>query len=157
MKNALITIEEKNRIIAYANSKKRHGVHAFEFESKTKDMTLLIDIGTFIKKIENASIDQLNKWFRIKENGIHIREMNFANGQIATKQFCAGGKLIPRAKRMGDWLQGEKEKAQSASNGLHNTRKNHWFDYSFKTLNGERIRIEVKHAGAWFEPNREGR
>ena len=152
-----INSEDFSRMMEYLQQKVRHGVHEIEVESSTKDCVVVFKVETLIAKLNRADSAQINKWFRICENAVHLRVMDFRKGQIAVRQFIAGGDFQNRPMRIGDWRCGEKQKAAEAEGGIHNgNRKGHWFDYSYLNANGDRVRVEVKHAGAWFEPNREG-
>lgn len=153
-----ISNEDFNRMIEYLTQKVANHVEEIEIESSTRDCVVVFKVKAFREKLRKADEIQLNKWFRICENGVHLRVMNFRNGQIAVKQFLAGGDFQNRPMRIGDWRDGEKQKAAEANEGLYNgTGEKHWFDYSYVNAEGRRVRVEVKHAGGWMEPNREGR
>lgn len=152
-----IDMQDIERAIFYTQQKIRHGVDEFEFESADKTCVLVISCKAFLTKLERMDVAQANKWFRVKENGVHVRVMDFEKGAIDTKRFCAGGRVERRPARIGNWAAGEKQKAAEANEGIHNgNRGGHWFDYSYINELGVRVHVEVKHIDAWFEPNREG-
>lgn len=152
-----VDFSDRERMVKYVVSKIQHGVDEFEFEGATKDCVTVIPCAVMLEKIRRADDTQINKWFRIKDNSVHVCVMDFRKGKIATRQFMAGGRFEDRPMRIGDWADGERQKAAEANKGRHNgNAKGHWFDYSYVNAVGVRIRVEVKHCGAWFEPNKEG-
>ena len=154
-----LDMEDLERMIVYLELKLSKNVDKFEFEGATKNCTVMFDTVKLIEKIRRADMNQLNKWFRIHDNSVHVRKMDFYAGQIAVRQFMAGGEFICRPLREGDWREGEKEKARNANNGYRNGgRIGHWYDYSYTDIiTGEKHRVEVKHCEGWFEPNTSGR
>lgn len=154
-----INEQDFSRMMEYLTQKVRNHVDEIEIEGSSKDCVVVFTVKTFREKLTRADEKQLNKWFRICENAVHLRVMDFkASSRIEVKQFLAGGKLQDRPLRTGDWREGEKQKAEAANEGRYNGEGGkHWFDYSYINAEGKRVRVEVKHAGAWMEPNREGR
>lgn len=154
-----INSEDFARMMEYLTQKVRNHVDEIEIEGSSKDCVVVFTVKAFREKLHRADEKQLNKWFRICENSVHLRVMDFkASNRIEVKQFLAGGKLQDRPLRTGGWREGEKQKAEAANEGLYNGEGDkHWFDYSYVNAEGKRVRVEIKHAGGWMEPNREGR
>lgn len=152
-----INEQDRVRMLEYADSKIAHGVDYLELESAKHDATALIPFTRLRDKIANASLKDLNTWFKVKDNSVHFRKLDFLNGRIGAKQLI-GNAEIKYGERVGNWRDGERQKASDADGGrLNSNNPNHWFDYSFIDVFGIRRRVEIKHSEGWFEPNRNGR
>lgn len=152
-----LTLGDKARLLDFLRIKGAH-CEQLEIEGSTKDCVIMIDIPVLIAKIERADMGDVNKWFRVKDNSIHLRSMQFRNPTIETKRFMTGGKFKDRPLRTGDWREGERQKAACEERSYHNgARHGHWYDYSYVDEHGNRIRVEIKQHEAWMEPNRDGR
>lgn len=153
-----ITMEVKMEVLAYINAKIRSHVDRFEFESNSLACWLSIDAREFRDWVKAADIDKLGKFIEVRDNAPHVKKIIFERtSSREIKSLIAKGRLEMVEKRECGWSQGEQIRADSKPEGKRNGGKaGHRSDYSYIDGSGKRVRVEVKHRGAWFF-NQEGK
>ena len=153
-----ITIEVKTEVLAYINGKIRSHVDRFEFESNSLECWLSIDARDFRDWVKAADLDKLGKFIEVRDNAPHVKKIIFERtSSREIKSLIAKGRLEIVGKRECGWSQGEQIRADSKPEGKRNGSKaGHRSDYSYIDGSGKRVRVEVKHRGAWFF-NQEGK
>ena len=153
-----ITIEVKTEVLAYINGKIRSHVGRFDFESNSLECWLTIDARALRDWVKNADLDKLGKFVEIRDNAPHVKKIVFEKtSNLAIKSLINLGRLEYVGKRECGWSEGEQIRADSKPEGIRNGNKvGHRSDYSYIDASGKRVRVEVKHRGAWFF-NQEGK
>lgn len=153
-----ITMEVKMEVLSYVNAKIRSHVDRFEFESNSLACWLSIDAREFRDWVKAADIDKLGKFIEVRDNAPHVKKIIFERtSSREIKSLIAKGRLEMVEKRECGWSQGEQIRADSKPEGKRNGGKaGHRSDYSYIDGSGKRVRVEVKHRGAWFF-NQEGK
>ena len=147
-----ITIEVKETVLNYIIAKIRSHVDRFEFESNSLECWLTIDARALRDWIRAADLDKLGKFIEIRDNAPHVKKIVFEKtSNLAIKSLVNLGRLEFVGKRECGWAQGEQKRADSKPEGKRNGGKaGHRSDYSYIDGSGKRVRVEVKHRGAWF-------
>ena len=153
-----ITIEVKMEVLAYVNGKIRSHVDRFEFESNSLECWLSIDARDFRDWVKAADLDKLGKFIEVRDHAPHIKKIVFERtSSREIKSLIAKGRLEMVEKRDCGWSTGEQIRANIKPEGKRNGNKpGHKSDYSYIDGSGKRVRVEVKHRGAWFF-NQEGK
>lgn len=153
-----ITMEIKMEVLAYINAKIRSHIDRFEFESNSLECWLTIDARALRDWVKEADLNKLGKFVEVRDNAPHVKKIIFERtSSREIKSLIAKGRLEMVEKRECGWSQGEQIRADSKPDGKRNGGKaGHRSDYSYIAGSGKRIRVEVKHRGAWFF-NQEGK
>ena len=147
-----ITIEVKETVLNYIIGKIRSHIDRFEFESNSLECWLTIDSRALRDWVRAADLDKLGKFVEIRDNAPHVKKIVFEKtSNLAIKSLVNLGRLEYVGKRECGWAQGEQKRADSKPEGKRNGGKaGHRSDYSYVDGSGKRVRVEVKHRGAWF-------
>ena len=147
-----ITMEVKLTVLDYINGKIRSHVERFDFESNSLECWLTIDARALRDWVKAADLDKLGKFVEIRDNAPHVKKIVFERtSSREIKSLINLGRLEYVGKRECRWAQGEQLRADSKPEGIRNGGKaGHRSDYSYLDANGKRVRVEVKHRGAWF-------
>ena len=147
-----ITIEVKETVLNYIVGKIRSHIDRFEFESNSLECWLTIDARALRDWVRAADLDKLAKFVEIRDNAPHIKKIVFEKtSNLAIKSLVNLGRLEYVEKRACGWAQGEQLRADNKPEGKRNGGKaGHRSDYSYIDGSGKRVRVEVKHRGAWF-------
>ena len=147
-----ITIETKTLVLDYIISKIRSHIDRFEFESNSLECWLTIDARALRDWIRAADLDKLGKFIEVRDNAPHVKKIVFEKtSNLAIKSLVNLGRLEYVEKRACGWAQGEQIRADSKPEGKRNGGKaGHRSDDSNIDGSGKRVRVEVKHRGAWF-------
>lgn len=147
-----ITMEAKEIVLDYIAKKIRSHVDRFEFESNSLECWLTIDARALREWVRAADLDKLGKFVEIRDNAPHVKKIVFEKtSNLAIKSLVNLGRLEYVEKRDCGWAQGEQKRADSKPEGKRNGGKaGHRSDYSYVDGSGKRVRVEVKHRGAWF-------
>ena len=153
-----ITMEVKLTVLDYINGKIRSHVERFDFESNSLECWLTIDARALRDWVRAADLEKLGKFVEIRDNAPHVKKIVFEKtSNLAIKSLVNLGRLEYVSKRECGWTQGEQIRADSKPDGIRNGGKaGHKSDYSYVDASGKRVRVEVKHRGAWFF-NQEGK
>lgn len=153
-----ITMEVKAEVLTYVVGKIRSHVDRFEFESNSLECWLSIDARALRDWIKDADLAELGKFVEVRDNAPHIKKIVFERtSNLTIKSLIARGRLEMVGKRECNWSTGEQIRAESKPEGKRNGGKaGHRSDYSYIDGSGKRVRVEVKHRGAWFF-NQEGK
>lgn len=153
-----LTMEAKMIVLDYIIGKIRAGVGRFDFESNSLECWLTIDARALRDWVRNADLDKLGKFVEIRDNAPHVKKIVFERtSSREIRSLINLGRLEYVNKRDCGWAQGEQIRADSKPNGIRNGGKaGHRSDYSYIDGSGKRVRVEVKHRGAWFF-NQEGK
>ena len=147
-----ITMEVKETVLDYIVAKIRSHIDRFEFESNSLECWLTIDARTLRDWVRAADLDKLGKFIEIRDNAPHVKKIVFEKtSSLVIKSLVNLGRLEYVGKRDCGWAQGEQIRANSKPEGKRNGGKaGHRSDYSYVDGSGKRVRVEVKHRGAWF-------
>ena len=147
-----ITMEVKKTVLNYIIAKIRSHIDRFEFESNSLECWLTIDARALRDWIRAADLDKLGKFVEIRDNAPHVKKIVFEKtSSLEIKSLINLGRLEYVRKRDCGWAQGEQIRADSKPEGKRNGGKaGHRSDYSYIDGSGKRVRVEVKHRGAWF-------
>ena len=147
-----ITAETKMIVLNYIIGKIRSHIDRFEFESNSLECWLTIDARALRDWIRAADLDKLGKFIEIRDNAPHVKKIVFEKtSSLVIKSLVNLGRLEYVEKRDCGWAQGEQIRADSKPEGKRNGGKaGHRSDYSYVDGSGKRVRVEVKHRGAWF-------
>ena len=147
-----ITIEVKEAVLNYIVGKIRSHIDRFEFESNSLECWLTIDARALREWVRAADLEKLGKFVEIRDNAPHVKKIVFEKtSNLAIKSLVNLGRLEYVEKRGCGWAQGEQIRADSKPEGKRNGGKaGHRSDYSYVDGSGKRVRVEVKHRGAWF-------
>lgn len=153
-----ISMEVKLTVLDYINGKIRSHVERFDFESNSLECWLTIDARALRDWVKNADLDKLGKFVEVRDNAPHVKKIVFEKtSNLAIKSLVNLGRLEYVEKRACGWSEGEQIRADSKPEGIRNGGKaGHRSDYSYLDASGKRVRVEVKHRGAWFF-NQEGK
>lgn len=153
-----LTMEAKEVVLNYIIGKIRSHIDRFEFESNSLECWLTIDARALRDWVRAADLDKLGKFVEIRDNAPHVKKIVFEKtSNLAIKSLVNLGRLEYVEKRDCGWAQGEQIRADSKPEGKRNGGKaGHRSDYSYVDGSGKRVRVEVKHRGAWFM-NQEGK
>lgn len=147
-----LTMEAKALVLDYIIAKIRSHVDRFEFESNSLECWLTIDARALRDWVRAADLDKLGKFVEVRDNAPHVKKIVFEKtSNLAIKSLVNLGRLEYVNKRDFGWAQGEQIRADSKPEGKRNGGKaGHRSDYSYIDGSGKRVRVEVKHRGAWF-------
>lgn len=147
-----ISIEVKETVLNYIVAKIRSHIDRFEFESNSLECWLTIDARALRDWVRAADLDKLGKFVEVRDNAPHVKKIVFEKtSSLAIKSLVNLGRLEYVNKRECGWAQGEQKRADSKPEGKRNGGKaGHRSDYSYVDGSGKRVRVEVKHRGAWF-------
>ena len=147
-----LTMEAKEVVLNYIIGKIRSHIDRFEFESNSLECWLTIDARALRDWIRAADLDKLGKFIEVRDNAPHVKKIVFEKtSNLAIKSLVNLGRLEYVEKRACGWAQGEQIRADSKPEGKRNGGKaGHRSDYSYIDGSGKRVRVEVKHRGAWF-------
>ena len=147
-----ITIEVKETVLNYIIAKIRSHIDRFEFESNSLECWLTIDARALRDWIRAADLTKLGKFIEVRDNAPHVKKIVFERtSSREIKSLINLGRLEYVGKRDCGWAQGEQIRADSKPEGKRNGGKaGHRSDYSYVDGSGKRVRVEVKHRGAWF-------
>ena len=153
-----LTMEEKMIVLNYITAKIRSHIDRFEFESNSLECWLTIDARALRDWIRAADLTKLGKFIEVRDNAPHVKKIVFEKtSSLVIKSLVNLGRLEYVNKRECGWAQGEQIRADSKPEGKRNGGKaGHSSDYSYIDGSGKRVRVEVKHRGAWFM-NQEGK
>ena len=153
-----LTMEAKMTVLNYISAKIRSHVDRFEFESNSLECWLTIDARALREWVKAADLNKLGKFIEVRDNAPHVKKIVFEKtSSREIKSLVDLGRLEYVGKRECGWAQGEQIRADSKPDGKRNGGKaGHRSDYSYIDGSGKRIRVEVKHRGAWFF-NQEGK
>ena len=153
-----ITMNDKTLVLNYIAGKIRSHVDRFEFESNSLECWLAIDARALRDWVRAADLDKLGKFIEVRDNAPHIKKIAFEKtSSREIKSLVNLGRLEYVGRRECGWSQGEQIRADSKPDGKRNGNKpGHKSDYSYIDGSGKRVRVEVKHRGAWFF-NQEGK
>ena len=156
--NKELTMEVKDTVLNYIVAKIRSHIDRFEFESNSLECWLTIDARALRDWIRAADLDKLGKFIEVRDNAPHVKKIVFEKtSSLVIKSLVNLGRLEYVGKRECGWAQGEQIRADSKPEGKRNGGKaGHRSDYSYIDGSGKRVRVEVKHRGAWFM-NQEGK
>ena len=151
-------MEAKMIVLDYINGKIRSHVGRFDFESNSLECWLTIDARALRDWVRAADSVILGKFVEIRDSAPHVKRIVFERtSSREIKSLINLGRLEYVGKRECRWAQGEQLRADSKPEGIRNGGKaGHRSDYSYLDANGKRVRVEVKHRGAWFF-NQEGK
>lgn len=147
-----ITIEAKETVLNYIVGKIRSHIDRFEFESNSLECWLTIDARALRDWVRAADLNKLGKFIEIRDNAPHVKKIVFEKtSSLEIRSLVNLGRLEYVEKRACGWAQGEQKRADSKPEGKRNGGKaGHRSDYSYIDGSGKRVRVEVKHRGAWF-------
>ena len=147
-----LTMEAKMIVLDYINGKIRSHVDRFDFESNSLECWLTIDARTLRDWVKAADLDKLGKFVEVRDNAPHVKKIVFERtSSREIRSLINLGRLEYVGKRECNWQEGEQKRADSKPEGIRNGGKaGHRSDYSYLDGSGKRIRVEVKHRGAWF-------
>lgn len=147
-----LNMNDKVMILEYINGKIYSHVGKFDFESNSLECWLVIDSRKLRDWVKNADLDKLGKFIEIRDNAPHVKKIIFERtSSREIKSLIGQGKLEYVNKRECGWAAGEQKRADSKPEGKRNGGKaGHRSDYSYVDASGKRVRVEVKHRGAWF-------
>ena len=153
-----VSMEVKTLVLEYIAAKIRSHVDRFEFESNSLECWLTIDARALREWVKAADLNKLSKFIEVRDNAPHVKKIVFEKtSSLEIKSLINLGRLEYVTKRDCGWAAGEQIRANSKPEGKRNGGKaGHRSDYSYIDGNGKRVRIEVKHRGAWFF-NQEGK
>ena len=153
-----ISVKVKEAVLNYIIAKIRSHIDRFEFESNSLECWLTIDARALRDWIRAADLTKLGKFIEVRDNAPHVKKIVFEKtSNLAIKSLVNLGRLEYVEKRDCGWAQGEQIRANSKPEGKRNGGKaGHRSDYSYVDGSGKRVRVEVKHRGAWFM-NQEGK
>lgn len=153
-----LTMEAKALVLDYIIGKIRAGVGRFDFESNSLECWLTIDARALRDWVRNADLDKLGKFVEVRDNAPHVKKIVFEKtSSLEIRSLINLGRLEYVEKRECGWSEGEQRRANSKPEGIRNGGKaGHRSDYSYIDGSGKRVRVEVKHRGAWFF-NQEGK
>ena len=147
-----ISMEVKETVLNYIIGKIRSHIDRFEFESNSLECWLTIDARALRDWIRAADLDKLGKFIEVRDNAPHVKKIVFEKtSNLVIKSLINLGRLEYVGKRECGWAAGEQKRADSKPEGKRNGGKaGHRSDYSYVDGSGKRVRVEVKHRGAWF-------
>ena len=147
-----LTMEVKMIVLNYIIGKIRSHIDRFEFESNSLECWLTIDARALRDWIKAADLNKLGKFIEVRDNAPHVKKIVFEKtSSMEIKSLINLGRLEYVGKRECGWAQGEQIRANSKPEGKRNGGKaGHRSDYSYVDGSGKRVRVEVKHRGAWF-------
>ena len=147
-----ITIEAKETVLNYIAAKIRSHIDRFEFESNSLECWLTIDARALREWVKAADLTKLGKFIEVRDNAPHVKKIVFEKtSSLEIRSLMNLGRLEYVEKRECGWAQGEQIRADSKPEGKRNGGKaGHRSDYSYIDGSGKRVRVEVKHRGAWF-------
>ena len=147
-----LTMEVKMIVLNYIIGKIRSHIDRFEFESNSLECWLTIDARALRDWIKAADLNKLGKFIEVRDNAPHVKKIVFEKtSSMEIKSLINLGRLEYVNKRDCGWAQGEQIRANSKPEGKRNGGKaGHRSDYSYVDGSGKRVRVEVKHRGAWF-------
>ena len=147
-----ISMEVKEAVLNYIIGKIRSHIDRFEFESNSLECWLTIDARALRDWVRAADLDKLGKFVEIRDNAPHVKKIVFEKtSSLEIRSLIKLGRLEYVGKRECGWAQGEQIRADSKPEGKRNGGKaGHRSDYSYVDGSGKRVRVEVKHRGAWF-------
>ena len=147
-----LTMEAKITVLNYIIAKIRSHVDRFEFESNSLECWLTIDARALRDWVRAADLDKLGKFIEVRDNAPHVKKIVFEKtSNLVIKSLVNLGRLEYVGKRECGWAAGEQLRADSKPEGKRNGGKaGHRSDYSYVDGSGKRVRVEVKHRGAWF-------
>ena len=153
-----LTMEVKALVLDYIIAKIRSHIDRFEFESNSLECWFTIDARALRDWVRAADLDKLGKFVEIRDNAPHVKKIVFERtSSREIKSLIDLGRLEYVGKRDCGWSEGEQRRANSKPDGKRNGGKaGHRSDYSYIDGSGKRVRVEVKHRGAWFF-NQEGK
>ena len=153
-----ITAETKMLVLEYITAKIRSHVDRFDFESNSLECWLAIDARALREWVKAADLEKLGKFVEVRDNAPHVKKIVFEKtSSLEIKSLVNLGRLEYVGKRECSWQEGEQRRADSKPEGIRNGGKaGHRSDYSYIDGSGKRVRVEVKHRGAWFF-NQEGK
>ena len=147
-----MTEEARAEVLSYIRKKIRSHVTEFNFESNSLQCWLVIRATALRDWVENADLERLSSFMEIRDGATHVKRIIFERtSNRAIKALVTHGRLEYVEKRTCGWAQGEQKRADLKPEGKRNGGKaGHRSDYSYVNGNGQRVRVEVKHRGAWF-------
>lgn len=147
-----LTMEVKMIVLNYIIGKIRSHIDRFEFESNSLECWLTIDARALRDWVRAADLTKLGKFIEVRDNAPHVKKIVFEKtSSLEIRSLVNLGRLEYVNKRDCGWAQGEQIRANSKPEGKRNGGKaGHRSDYSYVDGSGKRVRVEVKHRGAWF-------
>lgn len=147
-----MTEENRAIILAYVRNKIRSHVGRFDFESNSLECWFTIPAADLRDWIASVDLEKLACFFEIRDGSLHVKRVIYERtSNLTIRALIAHGRLEYVEKRECNWVQGEQKRADSKPEGKRNGGKaGHRSDYSYVNGNGERVRVEIKHRGAWF-------
>ena len=147
-----LTMEVKMIVLNYIIGKIRSHIDRFEFESNSLECWLTIDARAVRDWGRAADLTKLGKFIEVRDKAPHVKKIVFEQtSSLEIRSLVNLGRLEYVNKRDCGWAQGEQIRANSKPEGKRNGGKaGHRSDYSYVDGSGKRVRVEVKHRGAWF-------
>ena len=147
-----LTMEVKMIVLNYIIGKIRSHIDRFEFESNSLECWLTIDARALRDWVRAADLTKLGKFIEVRDKAPHVKKIVFEQtSSLEIRSLVNLGRLEYVNKRDCGWAQGEQIRANSKPEGKRNGGKaGHRSDYSYVDGSGKRVRVEVKHRGAWF-------
>ena len=144
--------EARAEVLSYVRNKIRSHVTRFEFESNSLECWFTISAADLRDWIASADLEKLSAFMEIRDGATHVKRVIYEKtSNLAIKSLLNHGRLEYVEKRACGWAQGEQKRADLKPEGKRNGGKaGHRSDYSYINGNGQRVRVEVKHRGAWF-------
>lgn len=147
-----MTEETRAVVLAYVRNKIRSHVERFDFESNSLECWFTIPATALRDWIASADLEKLSCFIEIRDGAPHVKRVVYERtSNLTIRALLSRGRLEYVTHRSCGWAQGEQKRADNKPEGKRNGGKaGHRSDYSYVDANGKRVRVEVKHRGAWF-------
>ena len=144
MKN-MMTEAARMEALTYILNKLDNGVEMFALESASRTEVLFINSLEFAIFVESSSLERLNKIMRIGKHGVELRAVKYeASRTVDVLAFINKGTMASKAKRQGDWQEGERQVAAFLNAKRMGNIPGHVADILLE-INGKEMWIEIKN------------
>ena len=144
MKN-MMTETARMEALTYILKKLDNGVEMFALESASRSEVLFINSLEFALFVESSSLERLNKIMRIGKRGVELRAVKYeASRTVDVLAFINKGTMASKAKRQGDWQEGERQVAAFLNAKRMGNIPGHVADVLLE-INGKEMWIEIKN------------
>lgn len=144
MKN-MMTEAARMEALTYILNKLDDGVEMFALESASRTEVLFINSLEFAIFVESSSLERLNKIMRIGKRGVELRAVKYeASHTVDVLAFINKGTMASKAKRQGDWQEGERQVAAFLNAKRMGNIPGHVADVLLE-INGKEMWIEIKN------------
>lgn len=144
MKN-MMTEAARMEALNYILYKLDKGVEMFALESASRCEVLFINSLEFAIFVESSSLERLNKIMRIGKRGVELRAVKYeASRTVDVLAFINKGTMASKAKRQGDWQEGERQVAAFLNAKRMGNIPGHVADVLLE-INGKEMWIEIKN------------